>query len=1143
MSATLAPPPPPNGISSIAALAGGTGASPPISSEPDDHPNPELRDQLTRWVGMKNIAADPDDNMEPNPEIGDDIARIAARVRSDYDIDELSRADWREKYRKWLDCALQVTEHKTYPWPEACFSLDTDVLTDSGWKPVAEIAIGERVLSRAPSGAAAFYPVTERHRFTALSMVHFTGKSIDLMVTPNHRMLVESKFGKRKKQHFIEAGRFLEERLAFRYIPLTSQWTGDPLSEIHGVSAEAYARFLGWYISEGSAFTGHNTHTLKDGTFRDYGKSPSSFAIAQSQTANPVKFERLRHDIEACRFTCKATPTGYIVHARSMPNAAKDELRSLGLSHQKHVPDYLLTASVPVLKALLDGLMAGDGCIRERNGKEESWSYSTVSRRLSDQMQDICQKIGWRATVAERAAVVGGVINGRQITGAQTCYLIAINRKSRIQVVKMDRQAVFGPCEVACVTVEPHHTLYVRRNGKALWCGNSNVIYPLMTTAAIQFAARAYPAIIRDRNVVKGTVIGDDKGVINPAFVHLLQAAHAHDQAMAQQQQQGGQPPPGGPPPGAQPPGPGPMQQSGPAASPQPGPGMPPPGQAGPGMGLPAGMPRQWLEEPGAKQKRALRIGRHMSWQLLFEQEEWEPQTDTLLVALPIVGTYFRKSYYDQSLGRNVSETVDALALCVNYYAKSFETSPRKTESIRMYPDEIETAIRSGLFIDWDGDGALAYGHDSGVTMEDEKRRDPNSQQDEDAAVTFLEQHRRWDLDGDGYPEPYIITVARDSGKLARIVAGFEMDGVHFNRKGQVRKIDVVAVYTKYGFIPNPDSKVYDLGFGHLLFPINEAVNTTINMMIDSGHLQIVGGGFIGSGLSINTGTVRFTHGEYKPVNTFGGNIRDNIYQIPFPGPNPILMQLLQFLIESGERVASVKDVMVGDMPGDNTSGITTLAVIEQGLKVFSAIYKRIHRSLGYEFKKQYQLNRKYSRKESQYQEGGDWKTITREDYEKGAGVEPISDPQMVTDMQRLGRAQFLLTFKDDPRVKGEKIILDAFTAAMIPDAESYMTEAPAQPDPKILLKSRELDIREKREMIELMLRHEHDKALIIGEICKAELALAQARKLDNDAQLGWVEQHIEHLKAQVDAIATLSPPPAGPTADAGGGASPPASP
>ena len=601
------------------------------------------------------------------------------------------------------------------------------------------------------------------------------------------------------------------------------------------------------------------------------------------------------------------------------------------------------------------------------------------------------------------------------------------------------------------------------------WPEASNIVYPLMTTAAIQFAARAYPAIIRDRNVVKGSIIGDDSGepVLDPKTGQPIQV-------------------PTGP---------------------------------------------YWKSKPGEKQVRADLIGSHMSWQLLTEQEEWEPQTDRLLIVLPIVGLMYRKSYYDPSLDRNVAETVTALDLCVNYHAKSFETAPRHTELIRLYPWDIEERIRSGLYLDDD------YGHDN--QGGDGEVQD---QADEDASTTFLEQHRRYDLDGDGYAEPYIVTVARDSGKLARIRAGYEVDGIHWSDRDpeEVQRIEKVEYYTKYGFIPSPDSQVYDLGFGHLLFPINEAINTTLNQMFDAGHLQIVGGGFVGTGLSVNTGALRFQMGEYKPVNVLGGTIRDQIFPLPFPGPSGILLELLKFLVEAGERVASVKDVMVGDMPGDNTSGITTLAVIEQGLKVFSAIYKRVHRSLGYEFRKGYRLNRLHLPVAGrQFQHGGEWSHITRRDYELGSGVEPISDPQMVTDMQRLGRAQFLLGFKDDPRIDGRAVIIEAFIAAMIQQPQRFMVQQPA-PDPKVMLKSRELDIRQAREQADLQLRATHDKAMIVREIAQAELFLAQARKLDNDAQLDWVEQHLSVLRSQVDAYTALSAaanPAAG--SNSGGGASP----
>lgn len=582
------------------------------------------------------------------------------------------------------------------------------------------------------------------------------------------------------------------------------------------------------------------------------------------------------------------------------------------------------------------------------------------------------------------------------------------------------------------------------------WPDASNVIYPLMTNASVQFAARAYPGIIRDRDVVKGVVVGDDSG-----------------QPMT-----------------------GPMGE----------PIMEPDGQ--PAM----------LRQPGEKQARADLIGRHMSWQLLFQQPEWEPETDRLLVILPIVGTVFRKVLYSRTERRNMSVMVTALDLCVNYNARSFETAPRQTELLLLYPWEIEERRRSGMFRD------VSYGtNTTSQSNRDGQHKTPDPG-DDDAPTTFLEQHRRWDLDGDGYAEPYIVTVARDSGVLARIVAGYEPDEIQRLPSGRVLRVPKVQYYTKYSFIPSPESTVYDIGFGHLLYPMNASINTTLNQMFDAGHLQNAGGGFVGSGVSINTGAVRFQVGEYKPVNTMGGTLRDNIMPLPFPGPSAVLFNLLVFLVEAGERVAGVKDVMAGDMPGDNTSGITTLAVIEQGLKVFSAIYKRIHRALKSEFTMLYRLNRLHLAEATGWNEGDTWEKVTREDYERGSGVAPVSDPNMVTDAQRLGRAQLLLSMKDDPRVDGAAVIQEAWTAAGIAKPERFLAK-PQGPAPAFVLKNRELDIREANNQRELQLRSIRDRAAIVRDLAQAEQFLADARAKDGDADLRWAQVRIDELRIGLEAI------------------------
>ncbi|GBQ95260.1 hypothetical protein GLI01_31520 [Gluconacetobacter liquefaciens] len=551
------------------------------------------------------------------------------------------------------------------------------------------------------------------------------------------------------------------------------------------------------------------------------------------------------------------------------------------------------------------------------------------------------------------------------------------------------------------------------------WPGASNVIYPLLTVAAVQFAARAYPGIVRDRDVVRGTVLGDDSGVP-----------------------------------------------------------MPDPLRPGQVLAGPDGAPL-WLVPPGAKRARATAIGRHMSWQLLDEMAEWEEQTDKLLLKLAIVGTMFRKTYFDPALQRNVSETVDPLMLCIDYHAKSFATAPRITEEIDLYPWEIEERIRAGLFLDHDYGG----NHDAG--------------EDSDAPVTFLEQHRRLDLDGDGYAEPYIVTIARDSGKLARIAAGFDMDGVMFDAQDhRIRRIEAISYYTKFSFIPSPDSAIYDIGFGTLLHPLNAAVNTSLNQMFDAAHLANAGGGFVGSGMSLNTGSVRFQVGEYKVVNTPGATLRENLVPMQFPGPNPVLFQLLGFLVDAGREIASVKDILSGAMPGGNVSGMLGLAVIQQGLKVFSAIFKRIHRSLGAEFRKLYRLNRLYLPDESGFRDGSAFFRVTRADYEQAGGVEPVSDPEIVTDMQQLARANFLLAFKDDPWCDGHEIRRRAFEAAAIGLVDKVLRPSPA-PDPAAMARAAELDLRARREAQEMEMRAGSEAAEQVSTLAEAALRLAQARKVD----------------------------------------------
>jgi chaperonin GroES len=283
--------------------------------------------------------------------------------------------------------------------------------------------------------------------------------------------------------------------------------------------------------------------------------------------------------------------------------------------------------------------------------------------------------------------------------------------------------------------------------------------------------------------------------------------------------------------------------------------------------------------------------------------------------------------------------------------------------------------------------------------------------------------------------------------------------------------------------------------------------------MLDAATLQNAGGGFIGKGLSMNAGAIRFQMGEYKTVNVPGGVLKDNIVPMDFKGPSPVLFNLLGFLVEAGKEIAAVKDVLTGDQKASNVPATTTLALIEQGLKVFTAIYKRVHRALKSELTKLYRLNRVYGDEQSQYKAGDAWKTILKQDYVTGSGVEPYSDPSMVSDMQRMGRAQFLLGFRQDPNVNGVKILERAFAAADIENISELINQNPA-PNPMIAIKGMELD----QKHAEHLTRAGLSKAQEVAAYAGAIKSLADADAVVGDQHLQWLDKTLTAWQVQHDA-------------------------
>lgn len=497
------------------------------------------------------------------------------------------------------------------------------------------------------------------------------------------------------------------------------------------------------------------------------------------------------------------------------------------------------------------------------------------------------------------------------------------------------------------------------------WPNASNVKYPLISVAALQFNARAYPTLVPgDGKIVNSRVIGKDA--------------------------------------------------------------------------------------TGQKRQKGERIATFMSWQVTKDMDYWEEEMDKLLISIPIVGTVFKKTYYCPESNKTQSRLVYADNFVINFWAKSIEDSERYSEIIEKTKQDVKSLQLRGVYRKVDLGDPQAGSKENGYTQNTD---------DFTAPYRIIEQHTWLDLDDDGLREPYIVTFHYDTGKVLRISARYDVEDIEVDEKGKPMGFKAQTYYTKFGFIPDPDGGFYDLGFGHLLGPINEAVNTITNQLVDAGTLANLQSGFIGKGLRMKMGDSPLKPGEWKAVNAVGDDIRKQLVPLPAKEPSSVLFQLLGSLITSGKELASVAEIMVGKMPGQNTPATTTMATIEQGMKVFTAIYKRIYRSLDKEFKKIFNLNGLYL-DEKTYIDVLD-EAVGPDDFDyKTYDVCPAADPTATTQSEKLMKAQALMELLNTGLLDPVKVVMRVLEAQEQPNwqelipglAETGQPQPPQEkPDPKLM--------------------------------------------------------------------------------------------
>lgn len=449
-------------------------------------------------------------------------------------------------------------------------------------------------------------------------------------------------------------------------------------------------------------------------------------------------------------------------------------------------------------------------------------------------------------------------------------------------------------------------------------------------------------------------------------------------------------------------------------------------------------------EADEVEEDRNDRISNHMSWQLLEQVDNWKSDTDKLLMVLPLAGVVFRKTRFDSI------DKIPAVDLCmpsdivIHNDISSLEKAERVTHILHLTNNELLEQMRAGIYKEYPLE-ELESGLEEDNTIED-SRAPADTSKNPDLHEVY-EQHTYWDLDDDGYAEPYIITVHRNSSVVLRMVARYTKDSLIYGGKdGKLVKIKADSYFTDYHFMPSPDGTFYSMGFGKYLYPINETVNTILNQTLDAATLQNLGGGFITESVRMVNQEVKFKIGEYKKVKVPNGTtLAQNIWSPPTPGPSPALLELLQLLIKSGEEIASISDVMQGQSPVANASPTTTMITIEQGSKVYSAMLNRLYSSFKKEYEKLFELNKRYLDIEEKFALDRKANYVTLEDYKiADVKVFPVADPSIASDAHRMAKGQALMQILGDPGVDKREILKRYLAAIKIQHPEQILPE----PDP-----------------------------------------------------------------------------------------------
>tara|TARA_X000001388_G_scaffold68014_2_gene55564 strand:- start:2712 stop:5231 length:2520 start_codon:yes stop_codon:yes gene_type:complete len=441
-------------------------------------------------------------------------------------------------------------------------------------------------------------------------------------------------------------------------------------------------------------------------------------------------------------------------------------------------------------------------------------------------------------------------------------------------------------------------------------------------------------------------------------------------------------------------------------------------------------------------EQQAERVKDYMNYYVTHVMEEYDPEMDQLLFYLALSGSAFKKVYYDQILKRCVAKFVSSEDLYINYMATDIDQAERITHSIKMSENELKKLQLSGFY----RDVKVTHGQVDTVSEVDGKVDElegvssPDLGQDIEHSV--LEMHVDADIPGfedtSGVKLPYIVTIDEFSTKILSIRRNYEQNDSSFKK---------IPYFVHFKFLPGLG--FYGFGLIHMLGGLSRTATSVLRQLIDAGTLANLPAGYKARGMRIRDQEEPLQPGEFRDVDVTGTSIRESLMPLPFKEPSQTLFQLLGFAVDAGKSFSAIADMKMGEGNEQNPVG-TTLALLERGTKVMSAIQKRLYYGQRKEFNLLARSIKLYTSPEYPYMVAGGNRMIKQADFDDRVDILPVADPNIFSMTQRITLAQQQLQLaQSNPQLHNiREAYRRMYTAMGVDNVDQLLKPDPSQPMP-----------------------------------------------------------------------------------------------